>query len=328
LIDEITTLFDQARKQTAHILSVDGGSKLSRLVDFLLIGLICLNVLAIILESVPSFELKNHDALLAFDFFSVFIFTIEYILRVWSCVELDEYRHLPPAKARVRYLFSPMAIIDGVAIIPFYLMFFINLDLRFLRVVRLLRIFKLTRYSGAMNLVLSVFKEEASAFFAAFFVLLILLILASSGIYLLEHKIQPDVFGSIPDAMWWAMATLTTVGYGDVVPITPIGKIFGGFITIIGMGMVALPAGILASGFADQVHRRRSQYSEHLEEALHDGVLSAEEESKLSQLREKLGLSSEDIEDVTHAYLKKYQSSLRECPHCKKPLIQERRSDR
>ena len=143
-------------------------------------------------------------------------------------------------------------------------MFFMSIDLRFLRVIRLLRIFKLTRYSGAMNLVLSVFKEEASAFFAAFFVLLMLLILASSGIYLLEHEVQPDNFGTIPDAMWWAMATLTTVGYGDVVPITPIGKLFGGFITIIGMGMVALPAGILASGFADQVHRRRTEYTEQI----------------------------------------------------------------
>jgi voltage-gated potassium channel len=315
------------RKKTALLLGIDANSRLSKIVHFSLIVLISFNVLAIIFESIPSFELAHRNALFAFEVFSVLIFTIEYFLRAWSCVELEEYQHLSPRKARIRYLLSPMALVDLIAILPFYLMLFMSVDLRFIRILRLLRIFKLTRYSAAMNLVISVFKEEAGAFFAAFFVLLILLILASSGIYLLEHKIQPEEFGTIPDAMWWAMATLTTVGYGDVVPITPLGKLFGGFITIIGVGMVALPAGILASGFSDLVHRRKSLYSSHLEKALNDGVLTEQEQNKLEDLREKLGLSIEDIEDVTYAYLKNYQGSLRECPHCHKPLVKERRCD-
>lgn len=321
-------MFNQFRSQTAHVLSVDAGSRLSRVIDYALIVLITLNVIAIILESVPSFEQTHHDTLVTFETFSVLVFSIEFILRVWSCVDEEKYQGLTPTQARLRYLFSPMATIDLLAILPFYLMLFMSIDLRFLRVIRLFRIFKLTRYSGAMNLVLSVFREEAGAFFAAFFVLLMLLILASSGIYLLEHDVQPEEFGTIPDAMWWAMATLTTVGYGDVVPITPLGKLFGGFITIIGVGMVALPAGILASGFSDLVHRRKKLYSSHLENALNDGVLTPEEEAELNQLREKLGLSLEDIEDVTHAFVKQYQGSIRECPHCHKPLMQERRSDR
>jgi voltage-gated potassium channel len=221
-----------------------------------------------------------------------------------------------------------MAIIDLLAILPFYLAFFISIDLRFLRVVRLLRVFKLTRYSGAMNLVLSVFKEEAHAFLASIVVLLIVLILASSGIYLLEHKLQPEHFGSIPAAMWWAMTTLTTVGYGDVVPITPWGKIFGGLITVIGMGMVALPAGILASGFAEQIHRRRSIYQERLQHFLGDGVVTKTEKLSLDHLRERLGLTHEEVEELTHEYLHKYQSSIRQCPHCNKPLVQERTGDR
>ncbi|TXR51343.1 ion transporter [Reinekea thalattae] len=309
------------RKSTARILSVDGNHRYSRIVDLVLIGLIALNVLAIILESVTEFEQQHQLALQLFDYFSVSVFTIEYLLRVWSCVELAGYEDDTPAKARLKYIFTPLAVFDFLAIAPFYLAFFISLDLRFLRVVRLLRVFKLTRYSGAMNLVLDVFKEESSAFFAAFFVLITLLILASSGIYLIEHDIQPEVFGSIPDAMWWAMATLTTVGYGDSVPVSAGGKIFGGLITIIGMGMVALPAGILASGFIDQVHRRRSLYSNQLEQVFGDGVITEEKQNNLERLREQLGLSEEDVEILTLEYLKKYPSKDLRCPHCHQPFF-------
>lgn len=316
------------RKEMARLLSVDGNHPYSRMVDLSLIVLISLNVIAIILESVSSIHEQYHRLLFWFEAFSVFVFTIEYSLRLWSCVELVEFSHMSHTRARLKYMTTPLAIIDFLAIAPFFLMLFFVIDLRFLRVVRLLRIFKLTRYSGAMSLLLSVFKEEAQAFLAAFFVLLMLLILASSGIYLLEHKIQPDAFGSIPDAMWWAMATLTTVGYGDVVPITPMGKLFGGLITVVGIGMVALPAGILASGFADQMHRRRNLYEDRLEQVLGDGVIDDHEELDLSNLRSSLGLSAEEVENLTQAYLKKHQQSIRQCPHCKKPLIQERRADR
>ncbi len=319
---------DSIRKEVARILSVDGNHRFSRVVDFFLIALISLNVIAIIMESMPELHAVYKRQFFMFESISVLIFSVEYLLRIWSSVELVGYQNDGPVKARLRYMVTPLAIIDLIAIIPFFFMFFFVVDLRFLRVIRLLRIFKLTRYSGAMNLVLSVFKEEANAFFAAFSVLLMLLILASSGIYVIEHKIQPDVFGSIPAAMWWAMATLTTVGYGDVVPVTSLGKIFGGFITVIGVGMVALPAGILASGFADQIHRRRTLYEEQLEKVLEDGMLTSNEQEGLNLLRERLGLSSEDVEELTHEYLKKYQHSLRQCPHCHKPLVQERRSDR
>lgn len=228
--------------------------------NFGLMVLIILNVAAVILESVGWIQAAAGPWFYRFELLSVVVFSLEYVLRLWSAPELPRYLHLSPARARWRYITSGMAIIDLIAIVPFYLSIFVTLDLRFVRVLRLLRIFKFTRHSRALQILGTVLKRESGSLFAAFSVLFVLLILASSGIYLIESKVQPDKFGSIPEAMWWAMATLTTVGYGDVTPITGWGKFFGSMVTIIGMGMVALPAGILASGFAEQLAQRRDNF--------------------------------------------------------------------
>lgn len=290
-----------------------------RAVDVFLIILIGLNVIAIILESEAGFHKQYETLLYRFEVFSIVVFTAEYILRVWSCVaSRKQYAH-NPVRGRLRYMLTPMALVDLVAIVPFYLAFFIPIDLRFLRVLRLLRVFKLTRYSRAMHVLLSVLKEEASSLAAAFSILFVLLILAASGIYLIEHDVQPDSFGSIMSSMWWAMATLTTVGYGDVTPITTGGRFFGGCITLIGMGMVALPAGILASAFSDQLHRRREVYTEKLDDALKDGIVTQEERSTLISLQEELGLSESDAEE-----LQRRQASYSQkipCPHCGENLL-------
>ena len=234
------------RRRIYEILEVaEKGDRASRVFDYCMIGLILVNVIAVIVETLDPLKQAYAQAFHNFEVFSVAVFTVEYALRIWSAVERDAGRAGEPAwKKRVRYLFSPLAIIDVLAILPFYLSVLFPVDLRFLRVLRLLRIFKLTRYSSAMTMLLNVFREEASSFFAAFSILMIVLILASSGIYLVEESAQPRAFDSIPHAMWWAMATLTTVGYGDITPITPLGKLFGAGITIVGIGMVALPAGI------------------------------------------------------------------------------------
>jgi voltage-gated potassium channel len=311
------------RLRAAQILEANRDSdKVSRLVDALLISLISLNVLAIIIESVPSIELVYGPYLYRFEVFSVVVFTLEYFIRVWCCVDVraDQSANRGTFKTRIKYILSPSALIDLLAILPFYLSFFMVMDLRFLRVIRLLRIFKLTRYSGAMGVLLAVLREESRALMAAFFILFIVLILASSGIYLIEHDVQPAVFGSIPDAMWWAMSTLTTVGYGDVTPVTPGGKFFGGIITILGMGMVALPAGILASGFSAQLHRRRVVYTERLEEALADGALTHQEESELERLRDRLGLGDDDALALLQVVSKGRIQRQSHCPHCKKDL--------
>ncbi|MFB9885235.1 ion transporter [Balneatrix alpica] len=307
------------RQRLAVLLEPQGSSHWSgRLVDWLLILLIAANVVAVILESVSWFAAEHRQALLWFERVSVLIFTLEYGLRIWCApdthAEQQDLPPLSPGKARWRYLRSPMALVDLIAIVPFYLSVFFSLDLRFLRVLRLLRVFKLTRYSAAMQMLLGVFREEAGPLGAAFFVLFILMILASSGIYLIEHQIQPEAFGSIPAAMWWAMATLTTVGYGDVTPITPLGRFFGGCITLVGMGMVALPAGILASGFSDQLHRRRQEYQQALSEALEDGHMSHSEASELEELRQELGLSESQVTLLQQKWQRRQHRC--SCPHC------------
>lgn len=311
---------DTLRKRTADLLQPHrDNDRVGRGIDIFLISLILLNILAIVLESVPRYGIYYRQEFHWFEVCSVAIFTVEYLLRIWSIPDVESVDGELLWSSRLKYIVSPMALIDLLAILPFYLTFFFRIDLRFLRVVRLLRIFKLTRYSSAMHVLLSVLKEESSSLFAALFVLLVLLMLASSGIYLIEHQIQPDAFGSIPDSMWWAMATLTTVGYGDVTPITPMGKFFGGCITVIGMGMVALPAGILASAFSDYIHRSRRQYKSKLSEYLEDGQVSDEEKVELEQLRGNLGLSPEEAKLIYDAATRHITRQII-CPHCNQPL--------
>jgi len=299
---------------------------LSRLIDWFLIFLIGLNVIDVILESVGSFYAEYHVQLVLFEYFSIAVFSVEYFLRIWSCVDVSDNDSRSHWQQRLSYFVTPMALIDLLAILPFYLSLFVNVDLRFLRVVRILRIFKLTRYSTAMQLIMNVFKEEQGSFVAAFSILFTLLIIAASGIYLIEHDIQPDKFGSIPEAMWWAMATLTTVGYGDVTPITPGGKFFGGLITIISMGMVALPTGILASGFNVQMRRRQQKFNVLLKEVLRDGIVTDQEWQDLEELRKELDLDEEEAQLLIQLSEARKQN-LHQCPHCRGLLHPSRRVD-
>jgi len=269
--------------------------RLSRFVDLFLIVLIGLSVVAVVLESMPSLETRYHQQFYWLELFTVAVFSIEYVLRVWTAVE-DRSAGSTTMSAgmqRVRFCMTPYAVIDLIAIMPFYLVafgVFGNADMRFLRAVRLLRILKLTRYSQAFDLLATCCKENLQSLGAAFFVLLTVMLLAASGMYFFERESQPVAFGSIPAAMWWAFATLTTVGYGDVTPITAGGKIFGALITVVGVGMVALPTGILASGYAQQFRLRNERYEAQAEQALDDGVLSDDELRDLEALRKDLGI--------------------------------------
>ena len=297
----------------------DRTDRVGRYLDLFLITLIAINVAAVVLETVSSINARFHTAFWVIEVISVAVFSVEYIARVWASPEHPEFQD--KAHPRLAYMLSPLALIDLLAILPFYLGFIVDMDLRFLRVLRLLRILKLTRYSSAMSMLLDVFREEANAFFAGFFILIVLLVLAASGAYLAEHEVQPDKFGSIPAAMWWAMATLTTVGYGDVTPITPAGQIFGSLVGVVGIGIAALPAGILASGMADLLRRRRAELTKQLRVALEDGVIDADEEEELEQIRRDLGLSkrvAEEIRDDVQRSRK--HAGLGQCPHCGRNL--------
>ena len=224
--------------------------------DYFIIALIVTNVIAVILETVEGLYVAYAEFFTGFELFSVAVFTVEYLVRLWVVVDSsnENYRH--PFNGRLRYAVTPMALIDIAAILPFYLSLLIPVDLRFMRVFRLLRLLKLTRYSTALQTLGAVLYDQRRSLGASMFVMLILLVFSSSIIYLVEKDAQPEAFSSIPNAMWWGLATLTTVGYGDVTPATGIGKIFGAFIMGLGIGMFALPAGILATGFATEIQKR------------------------------------------------------------------------
>lgn len=191
-----------------------------------------------------------------FDVFSVSVFTLEYCLRVWASSESSSEKGGTPFRRRLRYIASPLAIIDLLAILPFYLSAFVSIDLRALRIFRLLRLLKLVRYSPALSSLSRVLYLERRALSAAFLIMTGMLFFSATLAHLFENEAQPDAFGSIPAALWWALATLTTVGYGDVVPVTDAGRMLGAAVMIIGFAFYAVPIGIIASGFSEEVHRR------------------------------------------------------------------------
>jgi len=310
--------------------TAEGNSGFSRVVDMFLIALIAASVAAVVLESIPAIEAKYTTALAVFEIFTVSVFSVEYLLRLWSSVERESEPSVTATQARLRYLTSFHAIIDLVAILPFYLLVLGltgGVDMRFLRAVRLLRVLKLTRYSAAMNMVFITFRENGRALSAAFLILLTVMLLAASGMYYFERESQPDDFGSIPAAMWWAFATLTTVGYGDVTPITVGGKVFGALITVVGIGMVALPTSILASGYTQQLSISTAVYEGKAAEALDDGVLSDEEIRGLEDLRVDLGLgkhtASQILDEGRVRQMLKRQRNV--CPHCQQAIEHEKR---
>lgn len=234
------------------------GDVVSRVIDIFLISLILLNILAVILETVPGIHDRHWAFFRYFEEFSVLAFTVEYLLRVWTCTE--EIKFNAPVKGRIRYVFSMLAVLDLIAILPFYLPMVFPFDLRIARALRLFRIFrlfKLTRYSNSMNILIHVLRDKKEDMVLTAMMILVLLLFSSGFIYYVEHPAQPEAFASIPHALWWGVATLTTVGYGDIYPVTGVGKLIGGGIMLLGIGLFALPAGILASGFSEEIKRRR-----------------------------------------------------------------------
>lgn len=315
------------KQVVADLLDDEHDSLASKWVDRFIIFTIILTVVSIILESEPALHQQYRETFLSIEYFSVAVFTVEYLLRLWSAPRSREGKRMTPAKARKSYVFSFHAIIDLLAILPLILSL-LSIDLRFLRAVRLLRIFKLTRYNSAMNTLISVFKRESKAFLSVIFVLFIVLIISSSCIYIIEHKAQPETFGSILKSMWWSIVTLSTVGYGDVSPITPLGKFFGGIIITVGIGLMALPAGLLASAFSEQLHKTKSDYRSAVKRAIDDGIITPEEHRLLRKLQEKYDITDEEAEDMIQEQLSvmsqkaQHKTLEHHCPHCGKRFIE------
>jgi voltage-gated potassium channel len=253
-----TTAYRRLRREVHDVLEVGGDAHpMGRVVNGFIIVLIFLNAIAFAADTVPELAGRYRWEFAVFNAFSVIVFTVEYALRIWSAVEIPMLSRLPRWQARLRYAMRPMMIIDLLAFLPWYLHWLYPLDLRLLRVFRLFRLLMLVRYSPALQTLGRVVTDEYRALLGALLVILILQLFASSGMYLIERHMQPDKFGSIPQAAWWALATLTTVGYGDVVPVTPLGKMLGGVVMLLGVGMIALPVAIIATGFSQESTRHQ-----------------------------------------------------------------------
>lgn len=292
--------------------------RVQRIVTLGLVILIVANIVAVVLETVPGIQARWGAAFRAFDRFSIAVFTAEYLLRVWAAAE-EAREGGSTLRARLRWMMTPGAIIDLAAVLPSWLGSLVGLDLRALRALRLLRLLKLMRYSAALNLLADVIARERHALLACLFILGMLIVVAASGAWLAESEAQPDKFGSIPAAMWWAVVTLTTVGYGDSYPVTPLGQLFGALILVMGVGMAALPAGILATGFADHLSQRRRELEDRYFHALADGIIDESEERALELLRREYGLTRERARQI-RARAKQVRERRVLCPHCGKPL--------
>jgi voltage-gated potassium channel len=227
-----------------------------RAVDTFLVLLIVINAGVVLTDDAVATGPHWRPWLLGFEYVSVALFTIEYLCRLWVAVDSEARQELSPLRARIHYVLSPAGLIDLAAILPFYFGALLTLDLRYLRLLRLFWLLKLTRFSPALQSLAAAFYQERRSFLGALLIVMVLLMTSASVMHVLEREAQPAAFGTVLDSMWWAIVTLTTVGYGDVVPHTGLGKLFGGVCALLGLCLFALPAGIMASAFVEQIKRR------------------------------------------------------------------------
>ena len=265
------------------------GSRVSGIVTIVIMSLIIINVLLVIIETFKGIPAAIIVCFHYIELVSVIIFTAEYILRLWTAVYI--YPEISPFKARIKHALSFMAIIDILAILPFYLPFAFPINavaLRLLRLLRLVRIIKMNRYTVALSKIANVIRRKAPQLISSLVAVSLLMVLASLLVYSVEHDAQPDAFENAFSGLWWAMATLTTVGYGDIAPVTMLGKLFGMIIALMGIGLVAVPTGIISAGF----------------------IVGMEDEKKAAvELAEKQeeAISAEDIKHF--------------CPYCGKKIL-------
>ena len=262
----------QLKKITHEILETSHGSNLYSLADDIIITCFILVDVAAFVVSTSRYLSPEHQVLLAqIEIISSFVFTIEYVLRLWVCTVDRRYSHR--LWGRLTYAMTPLSIIDLISILPFYaLLLFPNLSfVNLIRLFRLLRLLKMSRYSESVRTLGAVFYAKKEELIATAFAVVILLIFASSIMYFVEYEAHPKAFGSILDSMWWGVVTLTTVGYGDIYPITPLGRFLGAILAFLGIGIFALPAGIISSGFSEEVQRRKQQkMAVNLEQSAND----------------------------------------------------------
>lgn len=289
------TIFGLSQQRVLAILEKGNSEdRASLYCDRVLSGLILLNLLAVSLESVSSIGERYATAFFLFELFSVTVFGLEYLLRIWASASRKDGSGKTPLQHRLGYIFSFTGVIDLIAILPSLLPLLLgSTDLRWLRVLRLVRLLKISHYSTALEDLIQAIKQERDSFGAALYLFCIALFVSSSLMYVVEHHAQPEAFSSIPTTMWWSLITLTTVGYGDVSPVTPVGKLIGAFTAIMGVCVVALLTGIVATAFANQVARRKDIFEAEIAAALSDGIISDDELSRIRTMQKELKLSDE-----------------------------------
>ena len=263
--------YHELKRRVYRLLTVGEGDRVARIVDRCIGLLILLNALAVVIATVPGVTDQYSPILYGFEVFSVVVFSAEYVARVWSCTTSERYG--APIGGRLRFAVRPALVIDLFSILPFYLgtvAFASDLRvLRTLRLVRFLRVLKLVRYAETTARFRRVYHRKRDDLVLTAAAASVLLLVASSLMYFAEHGAQPEAFSSIPAALWWGVVTLTTVGYGDVYPVTPVGQLLGGIIAALGVGLFALPASVLASGFIED-REREQKHCPHCGELLEE----------------------------------------------------------
>lgn len=284
------------QKVHALVFPSEYGGTLHQLFDGFIVVWVVISVVAVVLESVQSIHYILNLEFIILDAIAVTVFTAEYLLRLYACVETPGFKRA--LSGRFKHATSFSSIIDFLAILPFFLEVFLHhlLDLRFLRVFRLLRLFKLTRYTGATKTLVTVISREWPVLAASAFVMLLMVILTASLGYLFEHEAQPDKFENIPQSIYWAVITLASVGYGDISPVTPMGRMMTIVLALLGIGIFAIPAALLSSAFTDQLRIERETLKNDLYEMLSDGHLSGAEAEKVNQEAKRLHLSEDEVQ--------------------------------
>lgn len=268
---------------------------LSKYVEWMITIVVLVNCSAVILDSVPEVHMEFKDFFHELEFWSVMFFTLEYVLRVWS---LGAKYADSAWRGRRGYIFSAFGLVDFFATMPYYMhVFFPYLDLRILRVLRLLRILKLSKYNSALQDLFSAVYSERRAFSSAAFLLLIATIVAASLMHFAEGHVQPEQFGTIPHAIYWAIVTITS-GYGNVEPVTKGGEVIALLTGFVGVCMAAIMTGIVASAFANQLSHKKSAYKAQLLQVLSDGVVSDAERDTLKRLQVQFRLSDKEVQNM------------------------------
>ena len=292
------------QKMHALVFPTSYSGKLHELFDTFIAIWVLLSVVSVILESVESLHYILNLQFIVLDSIAVAIFTLEYCMRMYSCVEDPKYQGA--VLGRFDQAKTPSTFIDLLAILPFYLEVFLHhvLDLRFLRIFRLARLLKLTRNSDATTVLFRVIAREWPIMSAASFIMGLLLILTATIGYLLENEAQPEKFENIPQSIYWAVITLASVGYGDISPVTPWGRAMTSVLALLGIGIFAIPAALLASAFSDELIKDRDALKANLFQILKDGKIEAKETQFIREEAKRLHLSVEEINALIDQVIK------------------------